>query len=480
LSNSSSNRSTTPGLTILVRAALFAMALLIALVALDRPRRAILVTTNSVSHTLCSEVFLANRDPAQIYAEVLRPEVGMGLLDWALRYTVDGERREVRATVAHYFSSRAVYRERLGCLIAHGSQPADDSVPSEKDDVLRSSVALLPEIAGREVVEPTDTRLRAAIDRAFAEPDRPPYRWTKAVVVVHDGRVVGERYAPGYQTDTPFYGHSMTKSVINALVGILVRQGSLSVSESGVVPAWRGSSDQRRQITIDQLLRMASGLPSDEYAPGWDPATRMWFLERDMAAFAEDGQLDAPPGTRWNYSNRGYMVLSRLIRDAVGGHAADVVRFAHRDLFDLLGMRNATWEFDGTGTPVGTSQLFASARDWARFGMLYLLDGVVGDRRILPEGWVTYSKSQTLEAGYGAGFWLNTVTTPMSRGGYWGMPGAPPDAFFARGYLGQFVVVVPSKRLVVVRLGVSHSHDGGIESVGRLVGDVGAVLRSEQ
>ncbi len=452
-------------------AVLFALAF-----SLVRPDNAIRIATSSVSHTLCSEVFLARQDPREVYSQVMRPERGMVFIDRALRYEVDKNHREVRTTVAGVFKGRAVYRDGLGCLVVHGTEPVDGDASRARLSEPRSAVPLLPDIAGVEPVEPTDERLHVALDRAFAEADQSPYRWTKAVVIVHDGRVVAERYAPGYSADTPLLGHSMTKSVVNALVGILVRQGTLSVKQPAPVAAWQAADDPRHAIDLDQLLRMASGLPWDEYAGGWDPATRMWYLEPDMAGFAQDGKLTATAGTRWNYSNRGYMILSRIIRDAVGGHATDVLRFAQRELFNPLGMRHVTLEFDATGTPLGTSHMYASARDWARFGTLYLTDGAVNGRRILPRGWVRYSTSQTLDTGYGAGFWINIVTTKMPFGGTWGMPHAPRDAFFARGYLGQYVVVVPSQRLVVVRLGVAHGPGGDIERVGRLVAEVSTAL----
>lgn len=461
-------------LLVAIGAVLFA-----AVIAFVRPGNAIRIASGSVSHTLCSEVFLAGQVPTQVYSEVMRPERGMGLIDRALRYEIDEEHRAVRTTVAGGFQSRAVYRDGLGCVLVHASESVDTSLPTDIPTLRRSATPPFPGIGGTAPIEPTDERLRTALDRAFAEPDYPPYRWTKAVVVVHDERVVAERYAPGYGIDTPLLGHSMTKSVVNALIGILARQRALSVDQSAPVAAWWAADDPRHAINIDQLLRMASGLPWDEYAGGWDPATRMWYLERDMAGFAEKGMLEATPGTRWNYSNRGYMILSRVIRDAVGGHAADVLRFAHRELFDPVGMRNVTLEFDATGTPLGTSHMYASARDWVRFGMLYLNDGVVAGRRILPQGWVRYSISQTLDTGYGAGFWINTVGTKAPVGGTWGMPHAPRDTFFARGYLGQYVVIVPSQRLVVVRLGVAHRRGGDIEGVGRLVADVTAALGTQ-
>ncbi len=183
------------------------------------------------------------------------------------------------------------------------------------------------------------------------------------------------------------------------------------------------------------------------------------------------------PGTAWNYHDGNYLILSRVIRDAVGGRAADVMQFARRELFDPLGMRNVALEFDATGTPEGSSQMFAAARDWARFGLLYLNDGVVGGCRILPEGWVRASASLTpgAWAGMGAGFWTNLGDSKGSR--FRTGLGMPRDAFYASGVLGQYVIIVPSQRLVIARFGVSgNQHD--IEGVSRLVADVIAALGS--
>ncbi|MCW7536809.1 beta-lactamase family protein [Aquabacterium sp. A7-Y] len=438
-----------------------------------QPGRAIHIATASTSHTLCSSTFVSGQDPDQAYLEEMRPEAGMSLLDWALRYRVDRQRREVHTSVAGLFESHAVFRDGLGCLTVHGD------LPSEPVGWAAEQPALQPgrdEFAGLAPVIAQDERIRAAIDAAFEEPGSGPLRHTKAVVVMHRGRIIAERYAPGIKVDTPMLGHSMTKSVLHALIGILVRQGHLSAFDRAPVAPWRSPGDPRAEITIDQLLRMSSGLPWDEYAGGWDDATRMWHRERDMYGFAIQAAVEATPGTRWNYSNRGYMVLSGILRDATGGRSEDVLRFAHRELFGPLGMRHVTLEFDAEGTPLGTSHLYASARDWARFGLLYLRDGVVGDRRILPEGWVSHAVSPTLDTGYGAGFWLNHVRTPNPMSGRWGMPEAPADAFFARGYLGQFIVVVPSQELVVVRLGVTHQRGGDVAGVGQLVGKISAAI----
>jgi CubicO group peptidase (beta-lactamase class C family) len=237
------------------------------------------------------------------------------------------------------------------------------------------------DIVGPDPVPPADPALARALDQAFAPEEGDAARFTRAIVVVHDGRVIAERYAPGIGVDTPLLSHSIAKSVMNALIGILVREGKLSLDRTLAPPAWA------ERVNVDQLLRMTSGLPLDEGAgPGL--AQQMWFIEPDDGAFAEGTQLAAEPGRQWAYGNLGYAVLSRLLRDAAGGTPQPVAEFAWTELFGPLGMARATMEFDGTGSPMGSNVFFASARDWARFGLLYLNDGVANGRRILPEGWV--------------------------------------------------------------------------------------------
>jgi CubicO group peptidase (beta-lactamase class C family) len=198
----------------------------------------------------------------------------------------------------------------------------------------------------------------------------------------------------------------------------------------------------------------------------------MKFMERDMAAYAESTALATTPGSAWNYSDGNSIILSHLIRQATGGHPADVLRFARSELFEPLGMHNVTLEFDGAGTPEGSSQLLASARDWARFGLLYLSDGVVGGQRILPEGWVNYSASPTPGGwvGIGAGFWTNRGDSFGAN--YRAARGMPRDAFFAKGTIGQYVIIVPSERLVIVRLGRSPNWPAEADGVFQLVSDV--------
>jgi CubicO group peptidase (beta-lactamase class C family) len=446
----------------------------------SRPDKGLRVVTAFVSHTLCSETFVAGLDPDQTYRETFKGWPVVRRLLPAIRYEVDRGQREVRATLAGVFASRAVYRDGLGCVQARAGNPAPARMAAlEKTD--EKPVAEGPHIAPPQVVEPANSRLRSAVDRAFVEPEGGPQRATKAVIIFHEDRIVAERYAPGYGIDTPLYGYSVTKSVVNALIGILVRQGRLSIDTPAPVAAWRDPADPRHAITVEQLMRMTSGLALDEKNNGFDAASRMLYLESDMAGFAESAGLIAAPGSRWYYSSPSTLILSRIVRDAVGGHPEDVLRFARGELFDPLGMQNVTLEFDAAGTPIGSTHMWASARDWTRFGALYLNDGMVGGRRILPEGWVRFSASPTPGAtlGYGAGFFTNLGDSDFAKRRVLG--GMPAGSFFASGTLGQRIVIAPAERLVVVRFGRSLDFPTfDIQGLMRLVADANAAVHNPQ
>jgi CubicO group peptidase (beta-lactamase class C family) len=440
-------------------------------------RRAAAVPTSLVAHQLCSATFVSRAEPERFYREAIAPDVAPVRL--FLRHHVDREKGEVTASFAGLVRRRAVYREALGCLVVRGAAPA--ATPIHLDP---PAPALLPAIAGPDLVEPASPALKAALDRAFAEPATGPHRWTKAVIIVHDGRIVGERYAPGYGIDTPLTGWSMTKSVTksvtNALLGVLVREGRLDMGAWAPLAAWSDPKDPHHPITADSLLRMTSGMEfgqslSSNWKSAFDPSSQMLFAVDDMAAAAARAPVIAPPGARWTYTDGNTAILSRIVRDAAGGDAQQVLRFAHRELFDKLGMAHATLEFDATGAPLGATHLWAPARDWARFGMLYLNDGVVGGERILPKGWVDYSARFTPGSegyGYGAGFWTNRPDPKGVRL----RTAMPADSFMARGSHGQAIVISPSARLVVVRLGDAYTPYGDIAALNRLVADATAAL----
>ena len=448
----------------------------------SRSGRPLRVATGYVSHVMCSYVFVSGLDAEAVYAEEIDANPAFRGFNWALSHEVDRDKREVRARALGGFETRSVYRDGLGCLNMNGAQAPD--APSRASIEADGPVpVLLPEIAGPAVVEPDLPGLKQALDAAFAEPADGPRKRTHAVVIVHDGRVVAERYAPGFGVDTPVHGWSATKSVNNALLGILVWQGKLEMDTPAPVAAWQGPGDPRAAITPDQMLRMQSGLDlgnslTASLSSAWDTSARTDFNEPDRAGFAERAELVAPPGTTWNYANGNPAILARLIRDSVGGRAVDVLRFARRELFGPLGMRHATLEIDSTGTPIAAAFLFATPRDWTRFGMLFLNDGVVGGKRILPEGWVRYSTTPTQDAfaGYGAGWWINQGDSRGAR--FRRELGMPADAYMAQGNYGQTVVVVPSERLVIGRFGTTYDLRAAMEDVARLTASSIAALHA--
>lgn len=422
-------------------------------------RRPLRVGAAFASHLLCSGVFVSGLEPGRVFDDVVAPDPNYRGALWALSYEVDRERREVR-TRLFGVGSRAVFREGRGCTVANYERPLEARPPEPA-----AAPPLLPELAGPTEVPPSTEALRGAFQRAFE-----PGLRTSALVVVHRGKLVAERYGQGVGVDTPLLGWSLAKSVNSALLGVLVGQGRLSADAPVPLPAWSGAADPRRPITVDQLLRHTSGLTEDERQGGLEPTPRMLFLEPDAAGYAQALPPVAPPGTRCAYSSVNTILLGRVLRERAGG---DALAFARRALFEPLGMRGVTLELDATGTPLLSTFMYAPARDWARFAMLYLDDGVVGGRRILPQGWVERSRARTPGAPWGSGFWLGT---PEWRA-RWTLP---DDLFFGAGMLGQRLVIVPSEQLVVVRLGATRGSGFDTDGLGQLIADVRAALAQEE
>jgi len=260
----------------------------------------------------------------------------------------------------------------------------------------------------------------------------------------------------------------MTKSVVNALLGVMTQQGLTSPSLPAPIAEWHGAGDPRREIEVGHLMRMTSGLALDETDSPLNPSDEM-FLHNDMAGFAVNAPLIAEPGRRWHYSSATTQILARIIREGVGG-PEQTLSFAWRELFDPLGMRSVTLAFDGSGTLQGANNMLASARDWARFGLLYLHDGKIGGKLILHEEWVDYITWATLDTDYAAGFWTNRSEHPHAKARV--RAGIPWDAYYASGNLGQRCVIIPSQRMVVVRMGDAVDPTGDIRGLERLIKEV--------
>ena len=437
------------------------------LIVTRRPDLRIHTATGAAADALCAKIFVSHLDPDASFAEIMdRP--GIRRLGFGMRYQLDRAARKLDVSVAGLFATHTIFREGFGCVrVLGGKEPY-----LLKADIVALKTPrappLLPEIAGPDVAEPSDPALKAALDHAFEEPAAPPLRRTKAVVVVRDGRVIAERYAPGIRIDTQLPSFSMTKSLVNALLGVMTQQGLTSPSLPAPIPEWRGANDPRREIEVGHLMRMTSGLALDETDDPLNPSDQT-FAHDDMAAFAVKAPLIAAPGTRWAYSSATTQILARVIRDAVGGPEQSLA-YAWRELFNPLGMRDVTLEFDGSGTLQGANNMLASARDWARFGLLYLNDGEIGGKHVLHPEWVEFITRTTLDTDYAAGFWTNRSEHPDAVGRV--RAGIPRDAYYASGNLGQRCVIIPSQHMVVVRMGDAVDPSGDMRGLARLIKEV--------
>lgn len=425
-------------------------------------RQVALVGAAYKAKVLCSGVFVSCRDPASLLKEdLLADDLSR------LRYfdaEIDYERQSVTASLFGLIKRQAIFRPELGCTLVIGSSAERlraQSLPARP--ALSTSCRDQPWPAG-ELAPPGSlppqidaAKLDAALEAAFAEPDPNRLRRTRAVVVVYKSRLIAERYAPGFSPDTPLPGWSMTKGVINALTGILVGEGKLFLEERALLPAWSKPGDLRGEITLDQLLRMKSGLAfTEEYENPLADVVVMLFGTGDAAAYAAAKPLQAEPGSTWHYSSGTTNIIARIMRAAVDGTETDYLAFPRHALFDRIAMHSAIIEPDAAGIFVGSSFMYATARDWARLGLLFLQDGIWQGERILPENWVTYSTTPTPEADrekYGAHFWLE-IPAPF-RHANGPRPSLPADMVIAAGYEGQFVTIIPSRELVIVRLGLT-------------------------
>jgi CubicO group peptidase (beta-lactamase class C family) len=280
----------------------------------------------------------------------------------------------------------------------------------------------------------------------FALPPEVDLGATHALVVIWRGRLVLERYGPGHGPDETLISWSVAKSFVHALIGILVRDGKLDPRARADVPAWQTPGDPRAAITLEQLLRMSSGLAwLEDYVDAQQSDVIEMLFGRgkdDVAGFAAQAKPSHPPDTVWCYSSGTSNLVASIAGRAIGGGEPGYREFLRRELFARIGMASASARFDPAGTWIGSSFVFATARDFARFGLLYLRDGVWEGERVLPERWVEHAR--TLTSGSAGEY-----------GAHWWLPPGGEGMFSANGYRGQYVFVAPARDVVAVRLGES-------------------------
>ncbi len=417
--------------------------------------------TGFAAKNTCSGYFLSGFSPEVMADQALRGTPVLGTTDST---TLDVEGRRVSTSLYGLFERHAIYTPGIGCTLL---------APGEDDSVVEVQ-ALPPLQLSDELAWPQGTAtgeinpgLTSILDEAFAETDPSQPRNTKAVVVIHEGELIAEKYAEGVEVDTPLIGWSMTKSVTALITGLLVKDGLLDIEAPAPVPQWQTEEgDPRAEITLDQLLRMSSGLEFDETYTGNTDVFFMLALEPDAAVFAASKPLAGPPDTIWSYSSGTTNIIAAINHRAAGGTAQEAYTYSQSRLFRPLGIGTATIETDSGGTFIGSSYMYASARDWARLGQFVLQDGVWEGEQLLPEGWVEYliTPTKTAEANrYGAQFWLNRDPTDTEAERAY--PSLPADTVFMNGYQGQSVLIIPSQELVITRFGFTAGDNADVEEL---------------
>lgn len=398
------------------------------------------VITGYAAKNLASAVFVSGRNAEEVEAL----DLNFSLIRFASN-TVDYENKTVTSRFL-WCTSTAVYREGYGVTLLCG------------DDANKLREQVFPLLPDTTIVKPLpqgDSAVSARfapIAKAFVD-DHAYHGHPFAFVVLHKGGIVAEHYDQGIGPDTKLLSWSMAKSFVNALVGMMVKDSLIDVHAPLPIPEWQ--DDDRKTITLHDLMQMQSGLEWNEDYGARSDVNVMLHCEEDMGLYALQKPLEYKPGTHWYYSSGSTNIVVRYLRSLFSSDEA-FLSYMRERLFAPLGIRNAIFEQDMSGTPVGSSYLYITAKDFARFGQMYLDDGCVDDERILPEGWVDYTctPASNSENRYGAFFWLN-------RGGKY--PDVPKDMYWCDGHDGQCIFIIPSCQLVVVILGYSPKPDHVID-----------------
>jgi CubicO group peptidase (beta-lactamase class C family) len=402
------------------------------------------IITGYSAKNLASGVFVAGRSPESLKKEDLNFSF--------IKYNhnkIDTVKKEVRSTFL-WKTSTAVYVDGLGCSLVNDVKKKEIlNRPFQPIEILPLNPNTIPWPMG-DLVSDTipagvnSEKLNAALAQAFL--DTIPFKGTFAVTVVYKGQIIAEKYRADMKPSTKFLSWSMAKSFTNALVGILSKEGKIDINKPIGFNEWQ--NDNRKNITINNLMHMNSGLEWNEDYGNNSDVNNMLHKEGDMGAFTLKKPLQYPIDSVWNYSSGSTNIVSLIIRKTIGNDA-EYYSFPRKALFNKIGMRSAVWEVDASGSFVGSSYLYATMRDYARFGLLYLNKGNWLGEQILPDGWVDLctTEAKGSKGQYGASFWLN------KSGVFY--PDVPRDMYCCRGHDGQYIYIIPSKNLVVVRTGFS-------------------------
>ncbi|UMB59402.1 beta-lactamase family protein [Lutibacter sp. A80] len=423
------------------------LAVIVGIVVYNYPRLNII--TGFSAKSVCSCTFEADRDIVSIEAG----DNGFSPINLA-KNVIDAKEKSVTSTVFGLKPRKAIYKEGIGCVLLPNGDENVKFKPNRKSITINK-----PYPYGN--LSQKDTlfsavnyaALNTAVANAFDKPGDTIER-TRAVVVVYKNQIIAEKYAPGFTNESKLLGWSMTKSIASAVLGILEKQGKINVNATNLFPEWE--NDERSKISLNNLLQMNSGLEWVEDYNTISDVTKMLFLAEDMTKIQLEKPLISKPNESWNYSSGTTNLLSGFIRNQFKTHQ-EYLDFWYTELIDKIGMNSMVIETDISGNYIASSYGWATARDWAKFGLLYLNEGNWNGEQILNKSWVDYTKTPTNTSNgeYGAQFWLNA-------GGVY--PNVPKDLFSCNGYQGQHVFIIPSKDVVVVKFGLTEHPDFNLDT----------------
>ena len=408
---------------------------------------------------MCSCHFIAGRTQESIQKE----DLANFPLDLTST-TIDEVAKTATTSIFGMATKTAIYKENLGCILLKGED--DYHVKLDLPEVRKNSVAAWPlgEKVSTQKVKGVDYQaLDKAINSVFDPSLTMDSLKTRAVVIVYKDTLIGEKYAKGFDEDTEILGWSMNKSITSTLVGILVKDGKMNIAEEHLYDEW---TDERSKITLNDLLQMQSGLAFEENYTQISDVTKMLFLNEDIVAEVVKNPLDTAIGKKWLYSSGTTNLLAGLVRKEFDTQEA-YLRFPYERLFHKIGMHSMVFETDESGNYIGSSYGYATPRDWAKFGLLYLNEGNWYGEQIVDTSWTDFVRQPAEYSGgiYGGHFWHNHNHAAYKD--------APTDLYSCNGFQGQYVFIIPSKDLVIVRMGLNEDIDlnGFLRDVIAAIGD---------
>lgn len=419
--------------------------------ALQKNKELIQVGSGYAAKTVCTNLFYAQRDPKAVMRDDVQAQ-GHPILK-LLKIKSDEQVKSVDVSLFGLgWAGATATGNANGCSLLHASKTTgpDNAIkvagPDQSPVVNSEAASTLPWPEGSGVTPSENGELDTLMQTAMQE------LGTRAVVVVHKGRIVTEAYAEGFTVKTPMIGWSLAKSVSSILTGMAVDDGLVSPDDDNLFEEWE--NDDRSAITLENLLHMESGLAFNESYGAVSDVTRMLFLENDMAGFTRNMGLDVAPGSRFEYASGTTNLITSLLARRLNSPQSSM-RYPYERLFEPLGMQTAFFETDASQNFVGSSYIYASARDWARLGQFLLQRGQWNDEQLLAASWIDFmtTPSPRSEGEYGAHLWLR------GEGGDDGFE-LPDDAFWLLGHDSQSVAILPSHELVVVRLGMTPDGNG--------------------